>query len=138
MRVLTIGSRIMDLLMMADAAAPAAGGDVNAPPVVTDDVQTWTEGDLPSQGGGGGSALMPGSSTFLIPANIAQCWDTVDILDKNPKSKNVGKIVRRQRLKFTKESPLVVVDGPMKGETLTASFTSNPRARGKADDENTP
>lgn len=138
MRVLTIGDRlrIMDLLFHAEGA-PAGGGDVNAPPVVTDDVQTWAEGDLPSQGGGGGSTLMPGQSTFLLPQNIAQCWDTIDVLDKNPKSRNVGKIVRRIRLKFTKDAPLVVADGPQKGETLTATFTSNPRPRGKVDDEKT-
>jgi len=132
MRAFMIDRIINSLLFHPDAP----GGDVNAPPVVTDDVQTWAEGDLPSQGGGG-STLMPGASTFLLPQNLAQCWDTVDILDKNPKSPNVGKTVRRLRLKFSKESPLVVADGPQKSETLTATFTSNPRPRGNADDPKT-
>lgn len=124
---------LMGLLLWA----PEGAADVNNPNVVAEPGEVWPEGELPSQGGGG-STLMPGQSSFILPATLAQQWDTIDIEDKNPKSKNFGKVVRRLRLKFTKEAPLVVADGPHKGETLTATFTSNPRPRGKADDEKTP
>jgi hypothetical protein len=114
-------------------------GDINKPPSVADPGEVWPEGDLPSQGGGFGPTLMPGIDDFLIPANLAQLWDTVDVKDSNPKSKTFGQVVSRSRLKFSKDAPLVVASGPNKGEAFTATYTSNPRPRGGAgDDPNTP
>lgn len=113
--------------------------DVNTPPVNTDvQGEVWAEGDLPAQGFGTNETLMPGIDTFLIPSNLAQLWDDIDVKDTNPKSKTFGNTVKRMRLKFDKNAPLVVSEGPNKGETFTLTVTGNQRARGKADDPSTP
>lgn len=112
--------------------------DVNNPNIVNEGGEVWPEGDLPSQGFGARETLMPGTDEFTLPANIAQLWGTVDIKDGNPRSKTHGQTVRRNQLKFDKNNPLVIASGPHAGQTMTASFSSNPRPRGKADDEKTP
>lgn len=75
----------------------------------------------------------------MLPENLAQLWDTIDVKDGNPRSKTYGQTVSRQRLKLDKNAPLVCTEGPNKGETFTMSVTSNPRPRGgKGDDPATP
>jgi hypothetical protein len=111
--------------------------DVNTPGSTDVPGEVWNEGDLPSQGGFG-PTLMPGIDEFQLPLTLAQLWDKIDVKDGRASSKTVGQLVKRLRLKFDKNSPLVIVSGPHKGETLTATFTSNPRPRGKPDDEKTP
>src|ERR1700679_1622280 len=113
--------------------------DVNNPPANADPGEVWPEGDLPSQGGSAYSSLMPGIDDFVIPANLAQLWDTVDVKDGRAASKTFGQAVTRQRLKFDKNAPLVVASGPHKGDTFTCTLTSNPWPRGgKGDDPATP
>lgn len=111
--------------------------DINDPGNKDVPGEVWNEGDLPAQGGFG-PTLMPGIDEFLLPLTLAQQWDKIDVKDSRPGSKTAGQLVKRLRLKFDKNSPLVIVSGPHKGETLTATFTSNPRPRGKSDDEKTP
>jgi hypothetical protein len=119
--------------------ATQAPTDINRPATTDIPGEAWPEGDLPSQGGGFGPTLMPGIDTFTVPANLAQCWDTVDVKDANPRSKTYGQVVSRLRLKLDKNNPLVVADGPHKGDTFTVTVTSNARPRGgKADDPATP
>jgi hypothetical protein len=113
-------------------------GDVNTP-VGTDVAgEVWNDGALPAQGFGDNETLMPGIDTFLLPQNLAQLWDTVDAVDTRPGSPTNGQTVKRLRLKFDKNSPLVISEGPKKGETLTATVTGVARARGKKDDPQTP
>lgn len=127
---------------MADdlsGAVPPSGGE------------EWPEGDLPEQMGGPRTLLMPGVSTFRLPENLAQLWHDVAIEDTrnymangqvNPTGPLAngghGKKVLRKQLKFDRNSPLIVVGGKQDGEPMTATFTTNPRARGKKDDPKTP
>lgn len=127
------------LLQVADAATginstaprPDVGGD-------------WPEGDLPEQMGGPRTTLLPGISTFRIPDNLAQLWHDVEIEDTRETLANgtpnptKGQKVKRKQLKFDRSNPLVVVGGPHDGEPMTATFTSNPRPRGKKADPKTP
>ncbi len=112
--------------------------DINHPIGVDVPGEAWPEGDLPTQGGGFTPTLMPGTSTFLLPQNLAQLWDQYDEEDQNPKSPTYKQIVKRNRVKFTREAPLVIADGPHAGETLTATYTSSPKRRGKATDPDAP
>lgn len=116
---------------MANTAATQP--DINKPPATDVPGEVWGEGDLPAQGFGQ-TTLMPGIDNFLVPASLAQLWDKVDVKMNRPGHKDNGKTITRQRLKFDKNVPLVVADGPNKGETFTMNVTSNPRPRGKVDD----
>jgi hypothetical protein len=98
----------------------------------------WPEGELPEQYGGGGPTLLPGIDTFRLPINLAQLWDQVDITMNRPGHPDHNKPIRRVRLKFDRNNPLVVVGGAHDGETMTGTFTSNPRPRGRKDDPKTP
>lgn len=114
-------------------------GDVNSTEPRKDvPGETWADGDLPAQMGDFGPTLMPGIDTFQLPLNLSQLWDTIDIRDTRKGSRTFDQSVTRNRLKFDKNSPLIIVDGKNKDEPMTATFTSNPRARGKIDDEKTP
>lgn len=107
--------------------------------------EAWADGDLPAQGGAM-ATLMPDTSEFQLPANLAQCWtkdgvkikDGRKLLGNGQPNPTHGQEVVRLQLKFDRNTPLVVVSGPHKGEAMTASFSSNPRPRGKADDLKTP
>jgi hypothetical protein len=139
---LLLRKRITDMTPAGNGQAGQASGagqaDINKPPAVADPGDMWPEGDLPAQGGGFGPTLMPSIDEFIVPQNLAQLWDTVDIKDSNPKSRTFGQVVSRNRLKFDKNAPLIVASGPNKGEVFTCQVSANPRPRGKADDENTP
>jgi hypothetical protein len=50
---------------------------------------------------------------------------------------NFEKNVVRRQLKFDRNAPLVVVGGPHDGDVMTATFSTNPRPRGKKDDPKT-
>jgi hypothetical protein len=106
-----------------------------ARPDLATEVMDYPEGDLPKQGGTF-STLKPGVSTFRLPASLV--WDTVDIKDGREGSPTQGNLITRTRLKFDSDHPLVVEGGPSNGETLTCTFTSNPRPRGKMADPETP
>lgn len=112
--------------------------DVNTPSTADIQGEVWAEGDLPSQGFGEYLTLLPGADEFTLPANLAQLWDEFDVKDSWPKSKTFGQTVKRHRIKFTKEAPLVIASGPKKGDTLTATVSGVQRPRGKKDDEATP
>jgi hypothetical protein len=103
----------------------------------------WPEGDLPEQMGGQRTTLLPGIYTFRLPENLAQLWKDVEIEDGRPFLPNgmpnptKGQKILRKQLKLDRNAPLVVVGGPHDGEPMTATFTNNPRARGKKDDSKT-
>jgi hypothetical protein len=80
---------------------------------------------------------MPGSDTFRLPLTLPQLWSTVEITDGNPNSATSGQKVSRLSLRFDRDNPLGVEGGPRDGQTLTTSFSGNPRPRGKKDDPNT-
>jgi hypothetical protein len=124
---------------MATPAQAAIVADVNRPATTDIAGEVWPEGDLPAQGGGFGPTLMPGIDTFLIPENLAQLWDEIDMKESNPRSPRYGQTCKYNRLKFDKNSPLIVVEGPNKGETFTLTIHGHQRPRGgKADDPATP
>jgi len=108
-------------------------------PIIPGGGEEWPEGDLPEQMGGPRSLLMPGQSTFLLPANLAQLWHEIAIEDTRPYlasgqvNPHKGKKIGRKQLKMDRNSPLVVQGGKQDGEPMTATFTTNPRARGKKD-----
>ncbi len=127
--------------------------DINNP-LVPPGGEEWPEGDLPEQMGGVRTVLLPGQSTFRLPGNLEQLWHNVAIDDSRPYlpsgqinptgplgtrpdgTKGSQKILRKQ-LKFDRNNPLVVEGGKQDGEPMTATFTTNPRARGKKDDPKT-
>lgn len=134
-------SRVSQLAEIAQVvqqqpAMTGGGGGINQPPSGADVAgEAWPEGDLPSQGGGFMPTLMPGISTFRIPDNIAQCWDTKLMKDArktlpngqpNPK---YNQDVPRNVLKFDKNNPLVIVDGPNKDIPMSVTWSSQPRPR---------
>lgn len=124
---------IADVLrQQPDAAAGGAAGinNTGARPDVGSD---WPEGDLPAQAMGDFKTLMPAISTFQLPANLAQLWAPIVVEDTNPKSKTKGQKVERRALKFTREHPIVIVEGPNSGDVLTGTVSTAPRARGKKD-----
>lgn len=126
--------QVMTPLLMADINT---GGGADIPG------ETWAEGDLPSQGGGM-ATLMPGVDEFMLPLNLAQCWNTIQIKDSRKQLPNgasnptYGQDVTRLQLKFDRNNPLVIASGPKKGEAMTATFTSNPRPRGNPEEAKTP
>src|SRR5262245_60679606 len=74
--------------------------------------------DLPSQGGSR-TTLMPGIYTFRIPTNLAQLWakdgvkvkDSRQFLSNGQPNPTFDQDVVREQIKFSKESPLIVVGG---------------------------
>ena len=114
---------------MAEVNSPAARPEIPG--------EIWPDGDLPEQFGGQYTTLMPGSDTFRLPLTLPQLWSSVEITDGNPHSPTTGQKVTRLSLRFDRDNPLVVEGGPRDGQTLTASFSGNPRPRGKKDDPNT-
>jgi hypothetical protein len=98
---------------------------------------SYPEGDLPEQMGGAFVNLFPGIDLFKLPVNIQQLWDEIVMEDQNPKSKTYKQQVRRLRLRFNRDNPLVIVGGAHEGETMTATLTSSPRPRGKKTDPTT-
>lgn len=104
----------------------------------------WPEGDLPEQMGGQRTTLQPGVDTFALPKNIRQLWHDLEIEDGRPFLANgqpnpeKGQKKKRRQLKFDRNSPMVVVGNAHNDEPMTASFSSNPRPRGKKDDPKTP
>ena len=133
------------------SADGAAGSGVNEP-VVPGGGEEWPEGDLPEQMGGPRTTLLPGQNDFRIPMNVAQLWHDIAIENTRPylpsgqvdpngplaSPDKHGKKVARKQLKFDRNNPLIVVGGKQDGEPMTATFTTNPRARGKKDDPKTP
>lgn len=122
----------------------ATATDINAPGKPADPgAEQWPEGDLPEQMGGTRTTLMPGIYTFKLPDNLTQLWHDVEIEDSRPFLSNgqpnptKGQKVKRKQLKFDRNAPLVVVGGEHDGEPMTATFTNNPRPRGKKDDPKT-
>jgi len=128
--------------------------DVNQP-ILPASGEEWPEGDLPEQMGGPRSTLPPGMSTFRLPLNLSQLWHDVAIEDTRPylangqvnptgplgphatvgpEGKKSGAKVTRKQLKLDRNSPLIVEGGKQDGEPMTATFTTNPRVRGKKDD----
>lgn len=134
---------IQTVFYSGDPGAGAAAGNVNEP-VVPGGGEEWPEGDLPEQMGGPRSTLMPGQSDFRLPANLSQLWHDVAIEDTRPYlpsgqvNPNKGKKVARKQLKLDRNNPLVVVGGKQDGEPMTATFSTNPRVRGKKDDPKSP
>lgn len=137
--------------MLMAIAAPYFMADDLSGAVPPSGGEEWPEGDLPEQMGGPRSTLMPGQSTFLLPVNLAQLWHDVAIEDTRSYMGNgqvnptgpvanggKGKKVLRKQLKIDRNSPLIVVGGKQDGEPMTATFTTNPRARGKKDNPATP
>lgn len=118
--------------------------DINNPASIDPGAEYYPEGDLPEQMGGARTTLLPDTRTFLIPTNIAQLWHDVEIEDGRPytpagqPNPTKGQKIKRKQLKFDRNSPLVVVGGKDDGQPMTATFTNNPRARGKKDDAKTP
>lgn len=127
----------------AGAAGAAGATDINSSEVRNEPAMDWPEGDLPEQMGGSRTTMLPGTDTFRIPENVAQLWHDIVAEDKRPYLPNgqpnttKGQKVKRRQLKFDKNSPLVVVGGKYDGEPMTASFSTAPRPRGKADDPKT-
>lgn len=118
--------------------------DVNSTAPRPDVGGDWPEGDLPEQMGGTRTTLMPGIDTFKLPDNLPQLWHDVEIEDTrsflsngqpNPEK---GQKKKRRQLKLDRNTPLVVVGGKYDGEPMTATFTTNPRPRGKSEDPKTP
>jgi hypothetical protein len=93
--------------------------------------------------GGLRSTLLPGVSTFLLPPEIPPLWHDIEATDKRPFLSNgqpnptKGQKFKRRMLKFDRNTPLVVTGGAHDGEPMTATFSTHPRARGKADDPKT-
>lgn len=128
--------------------------DLNLRDEVTDEQPS----ELPEQMGGGASlpTLLPGISLLRIPNDIAQCIEAFDVEDKaadktvimrpatavelatNPSATMVPKTTQRLRLKFDKDTPLVVVgksaDDPQNGSPVATSISNVPRNRAKKGD----
>lgn len=117
--------------------------DINSPTPPGGGGEDWPLGDLPEQFGGTRTTLMPGIFTFRLPDSLAQLWHDVDIKDSRPFLANgqpnptLNQVIKRKQLKFDRNAPLVVVGGEHDGEPMTATFTNNPRPRGKKDDAKT-
>lgn len=127
-------------------APPDAAEGVNSTAPRTDVDVAWPEeDDLGSlQMGGQRTTLLPGTDTFRLPTNLAQLWhdivaeDTRPFLPNGQPNPNRGQQVKRRQVKFDRNNPLVVVGGAHDGEPMTASFSTNPRPRGKKDEAKTP
>jgi len=138
--------KIQDVLHQVATAAGAAAGDINSTQARPEPTVEWpAQGEeLPEQMGGTRSTLMPGVSTFRLPANLQQLWHDIEAEDRRPylpsgqPNPNKGQKFKRRQLKFDRNTPLVVVGGPHDGDVMTATFSTHPRPRGKADDPKTP
>ena len=117
--------------------------DVNNPTSIDPGMEYYPDGELPEQMGGVRTTLLPGIYTFKLPENLAQLWHDVEIEDGRPwlpsgqPNPTKGQKIKRKQLKLDRNSPLIVVGGPHDGEPMTATFTNNPRPRGKKDDPKT-
>jgi hypothetical protein len=146
-----MGLGLIQTVFYATAQGAAPAGGLNEP-VIPGGGEEWPEGDLPEQMGGPRTLLMPGQSTFKLPENLPQLWHDVAIEDTRPylasgqvnptgplaSPDKRGKKIGRKQLKMDRNNPLIVVGGKQDGEPMTATFTTNPRARGKKDDPKTP
>lgn len=140
--------RVLQISTMGALAALAtlrhhAEGDVNSP-ALADPGMEWPEGgELPAQMGGARETLMPGIDGFRLPTAMTQLWhdivaeDTRALLSNGQPNPNFGKKFQRRQLKFDQNTPLIVVGGKFDGQPLTATFSTNPRPRGKKDDPKT-
>lgn len=107
--------------------------------------------ELPSQGGSRTPTILPGTSTFRLPANIDQCWKPFDVqkktADKQIVTHPAGTIIagvdvsgqpvveHHLMLQFDSDNPLVVEGGPYDGLPVNyVSISTLPRKRGKGDD----
>ena len=119
--------------------------DINATYQRTDigDWPTAADGQLPEQMGGVRSTLLPGIDVFKLPANLSQLWtefeteDTRQFLPTGQPNPTHGQKIKRVQLKLDRNNPLIVVGGKHDGEPMTANFSTNPRPRGKKDDQKT-
>lgn len=124
---------------------PSATGDINATAPRPEPVVEWPDAgqDLPEQMGGARSTLPPGLYTFAVPATLAQLWHDIEAEDRRKFLANgqpnpsLGQKFKRKQLKFDRNVPLVVMGGPLDGQPMTATFSTHPRPRGKADDPKT-
>lgn len=139
-----LGQMIVEGLMHSAATPNAPAGDINSTVARPEAAMEWTDGDLPEQMGGQRTTLMPAQYTFVLPGNLAQLWETTDIKDtreylaNGQRNPTFGQLISRQKLKLDRNAPLVVVGGPHDGEPMTVTWTTNPRPRGKKDDQKTP
>lgn len=134
MRLMHVRFSWLPLLLMTADAAGGAAPDINSTAARPDLAEeAWPEGDLPEQMGGSSVTLLPGIDVFKLPDNLAQLWSEREMEDGRTKQK-----VKRQVLKMDRNSPLVAVGGQYDGLPFRATFSTNPRPRGKKDDPNTP
>ncbi len=121
------------------AAPVPAGQPAVGAPVAATQVEEWPTGDLPEQTGGGGrSALAPGTFAFRLPASLTsqQDWsggtykDFRKVLATGQPNPTFGQQVPFRMLKFGKDKPLVVEGGTSTGEPMTAVFNTIRMPRG--------
>jgi hypothetical protein len=98
--------------------------------------EAWPDGDLPELGGRR-DTLMPGTDIFQMPTDFSRLWDEVDLKYNRPGHPDDQKVIKRLRLKFTRDFPLIVVGGPRDGMPLVCQFTTQPVPRGRKDDPKT-
>lgn len=117
--------------------------DVNNP-ALADPGMEWPEGgELPQQMGAPRETLMPGIDEFRLPADLSRLWhdieaeDTRQFLANGQPNPTFGKKIKRRQLKFDQNAPLIVVGGKLDNLPMTATFSTNPRPRGKKDDPKT-
>ncbi len=120
-----------------------AEGDVNSP-ALADPGMEWPEGgELPAQMGGQRETLMPGIDEFRLPGDLTRLWHDIEakdgrrLLANGQPNPNFDKTFKRRQLKFDQNAPLIVVGGKLDGMPMTATFSTNPRPRGKKDDAKT-
>ena len=113
-------------------------------PILPAPGEEWPDdGSMPAQMGGTRTLIMPGQHTLRLPSVLAQLWHDVAIKDTRPYLKdgqpnpNLGKQIAHRQIKFDQNAPLVIEGGKLDGTPMRATFTTNPRARGKKDDPKT-
>lgn len=136
-------SKITRMGVIAALATLRHHNDVNAP-VIADPGMEWPEdGALPAQMGAPRETLAPGIDEFRLPSDLSRLWhditaeDTRQFLPNGQPNPTFGKKIARRQLKFDQNAPLVVVGGKLDGLPMTATFSTNPRPRGKKDDPKT-
>lgn len=106
--------------------------------------------ELPTQGGSRTPPILPGISTFRLPANIDQCWKPFDFEKKvngtvqtHPAGTTINNvdvsgqpiIEHHLMLQFDSDNPLIVEGGPYDGLPVNyVSISTMPRKRGKGAD----